>query len=151
MLFALIQVVYSWFYCLIFTLLLSFISSSTTSPANTKDFYIQKHDGGRVGCEGAWKLWVRLILDLRPEESVPSKGANSPHPSLISLRCSMYPTIDSYLLHMGQGWLKGLDSLLDSLLFSSLSWRPCLPRVPPPPKECRDTSDSDPDWIRIQS
>ncbi len=63
-----------------------------------------------------------------------------------------YPTIDSYLLHMGQGWLKGLDSLLDSLLLSSLSWRPCLPRVPVPPKECRDNCVSDPNpyWIRIR-
>jgi hypothetical protein len=35
---------------------LSFFPSSTTWNTYTMDHYLQKENGGRVGCEGAWKI-----------------------------------------------------------------------------------------------
>jgi len=79
------------------------ICSSTTWNTYTA---FRKNVGGRVGCEGAWKTWVRLILLTRgPEEPVPSQGANSNswklrhHPWALE---DASPTLDaSLLLRMG--------------------------------------------------
>ncbi len=51
-----------------------FTCSSTTWNTNTVEKYLQrKNAGSRVGCEGAWMFWVRLILLTRgPEEPLPS-------------------------------------------------------------------------------
>ncbi len=58
-----------------------FICSSTTWNTYTT---FRKNAGGRVGCEGPWKTWVRLILLTRgPEEPVPSQGANSNTPGRV--------------------------------------------------------------------
>ncbi len=59
----------AWFYA-IFMLFLSYLQFNHLEHLH----YLQKEAGGRVGCEGAWKTWVRLILLTRgPEEPLPSE------------------------------------------------------------------------------